>query len=90
MGSEMCIRDRCGAPGDYLSWEEEEWTLHSAARMLDMEASESPLGTLLEWRTLAEELWRYRDTEIEKYRRASRLLWLSGTEGSAISVYVTI
>ena len=45
---------------------------------------------LLEWRTLAEELWRYRDTEIEKYRRASRLLWLSGTEGSAISVYVTI
>ena len=23
----------CGAPGDYLSWEEEEWTLHSAARI---------------------------------------------------------
>ena len=34
--------EECGASGDYLSWEEEEWTLHSAARMLEVEASEGP------------------------------------------------
>lgn len=34
--------EECGAPGDYLSWEEEEWTLHSAARMVEVEASEGP------------------------------------------------
>ena len=34
--------EECGAPGDYLSWEEAEWTLHSAARMLKVEASEGP------------------------------------------------
>ena len=28
----------CGATGDYLSWKEVEWTLHSAARMLEVEA----------------------------------------------------
>ena len=28
--------EECGAPGDYLSWEEAEWTLHSAARMLEV------------------------------------------------------
>ena len=34
--------EECGAPGDYLSWEEAEWTLHSAARMLEVEANEGP------------------------------------------------
>ena len=34
--------EECGAPGDYLSWEEAEWTLHSAARMLELELAEGP------------------------------------------------
>ena len=33
---------KCGEPGSFLSWEEAEWTLHSAARMVEVEASEGP------------------------------------------------
>ena len=32
--------EECGALGDYLSWEEVEWTLNSAARMLELNPSE--------------------------------------------------
>ena len=28
---------QCGAPGDVLSWEEAEWTLHSRARIIEVE-----------------------------------------------------
>ena len=29
--------DECGAPGDLLSWEESEWTLHSQAKMVELD-----------------------------------------------------
>ena len=28
--------EECGAPGDYVSWEEEDWTVHSKARLVEM------------------------------------------------------
>ena len=34
--------EECRALGDYITWEEAEWTLHSAARMLEVEAIEGP------------------------------------------------
>ena len=27
----------CGAPGDFLSWEEAEWTLHSQAKVIKVD-----------------------------------------------------
>ena len=32
----------CGAAGDLLNWQETEWTLHSAARLLEVELSKGP------------------------------------------------
>ena len=29
----------CGAPGDFLSWEEAEWTLHSRAKVIEVEGA---------------------------------------------------
>ena len=34
--------DDCGAGGDLLRWEETEWTLHSAARLIEVELSKGP------------------------------------------------
>jgi hypothetical protein len=34
--------EECGAPGDFLSWEEEVWTLHSQARMVKVDELEGP------------------------------------------------
>jgi hypothetical protein len=34
--------EECGAPGDYLSWAEAEWELHSMARLETVPASEGP------------------------------------------------
>jgi hypothetical protein len=34
--------EECGAPGDYLSWAEAEWELHSMARNYTIPASEGP------------------------------------------------
>ena len=42
MGMTTAGGEECGAHGDYLSWEETEWTLHSATRMLEVEAREGP------------------------------------------------
>ena len=32
----------CGAPGDYLNWEETEWTLHSQARVIELDSARGP------------------------------------------------
>jgi hypothetical protein len=34
--------EECGAPGDYLSWEDAEWELHSQAKLDTMPAIEGP------------------------------------------------
>ena len=34
--------EECGAPGDFLSWEEEVWTLHSQASMVKVDELEGP------------------------------------------------
>ena len=36
--------EECGAPGDFLSWEEAVWTLHFVARILEVHVSEGPCG----------------------------------------------
>ena len=36
-GSEVC-----GVPGDFLSWEEKVWTLHSQAKMVKVDELEGP------------------------------------------------
>lgn len=35
-------REECEEPGDYLSWEKAEWTLHSKAKILELERFEGP------------------------------------------------
>ena len=30
---------QCGAPGDFLNWEEANWTLHSKARIVEMDSA---------------------------------------------------
>ena len=32
----------CGAPGDFLSWKEANWTLHSKARTVELNSSRDP------------------------------------------------
>ena len=34
--------DNCGAPGDFLNWEEADWTLHSKARIIEVDSAKGP------------------------------------------------
>ena len=38
----MSGTDICGASGDYLSWEGANWTLHSEARIIEVDSAEGP------------------------------------------------
>ena len=37
VGLTMAGGDECGAPGDLVSWEEAEWTLHSQAKVIEVD-----------------------------------------------------
>ena len=34
--------ETCGAPGDFLNWEEADWTLHSKARIIEVDSARGP------------------------------------------------
>ena len=34
--------DHCGAAGDYVNWKEANWTLHSKARIIEMDSARGP------------------------------------------------
>ena len=34
--------ETCGAAGDFLNWEEADWTLHSKARIIEVDSARGP------------------------------------------------
>ena len=36
--------ESCGASGDFLSWRDATWTLHSKARTIELDSSNDPCG----------------------------------------------
>ena len=40
---------QCGAPGDFLNWEEANWTLHSKARIVEMDSAWGPCRRKTQW-----------------------------------------
>jgi hypothetical protein len=61
--------EKCGAPGDYLSWEEAEWELHSMARSYTIQVSEGPCRATSSLHVYTEEF----DTHIQCMQHCEKL-----------------